>query len=266
MTAKVLLRSDRVPAFLIACFLVVMSLPRPEQCYVMLAHVARCAGFDRLAIDLYHNATLKNESCLEAWFNLSSVLAAHGDLTHAKMACTAAMSSQPPDVETFCRLVVLSELLSATPSTSVERYRKALTLSADDGDGWFRFGMQLQAAGDVKGAELAFKRVTDLQPDSAESWLCLGNASFDPNSAIAAYNRALRIKPEFSEAWYALGKSLLGIDNQAAAAALSKAINLAPSYVDAWHELGNARRCSGDEFGAAQAFSQSERLGWKARM
>lgn len=258
-------RSDRTPQILIACFLFLCALPKPDVCMVKFGNVFRDCGMYARAEHYYAWATDYNGRCFDAWLNLSFIMAARGDARGTAQACNGAMQSSPPDIDSFCKLV----LLRGTCGDFVRdawMYKKGLQTDRNDADGWFSLGTQLAAAGDVKGAELAFKRVTDLKPYSSQAWLSLGNAVFSPYDSIASYDRALRLKPNFAEAWCSLGTVLIGIDNQQAEQSLLNAIYIEPAYCQAWHELGIVRRLRGDAKAAEDAFGKANKCGWKQQM
>lgn len=255
-------RSEKVAVGLIASFVILYLLPKPDQCYVIVANALNSIGLSSPAERLYNRATEINIYCGEAWVNLCFLQAARGNRIGAENSCNAAMEAQPKDIETFCRLVMLRESLQANLGKSLLAYKQALHADPQDAQAWFKIGTQLGLSGDLKGSELAFRRVTKLNPESAEAWLSLGNATFNPNEAIASYRKALSLKPDLSEAWFALGKTLTGMDNAYAERALLQAIALTPGYADAWHELGCVRRCLGKNSESAEAFEQAQQLGW----
>lgn len=259
---KPLSRNDKVAIALITSFVILYLLPKPDQCYVIVANGLRSLGLTSPAERLYNRATEINIYCGEAWVNLCFLHAARGDRMGAQTACNAAMEAQPKDIETFCRLVMLRESLQANLGKNVIAYQHALQADPRDAQAWFEIGTQLELSGDLKGAELAFRKVTKLNPESAEAWLRLGNALFSLDEAIASYKKALSLKPDLAEAWFGLGKTLIGSDNAFAEQALLRAIAGAPCYADAWHELGRVRQCLGKDASSAEAFERADHLGW----
>ena len=124
--------------------------------------------------------------------------------------------------------------------------KAALALNPNRADGWFELGSILGQAGDFQGAEAAFRRAIQLQPDLAKAHYNLaltfiGNpqGKMDWAGAIAECREALKFQPDFPQALNLLGAGLAATDQpDEAALVLEHAIQLAPTLAEAHFTLG----------------------------
>ena len=98
-------------------------------------------------------------------------------------------------------------------------------------------------------ASVAFKRVTELNPNYADGFSNLGVTLQDQgklDEAIEAFNKALSLKPDYAEAYYNMGTAL---NNQGkldeAIASYQMALSLKPDHADAYNNKGNALKDQG---------------------
>jgi tetratricopeptide (TPR) repeat protein len=124
--------------------------------------------------------------------------------------------------------------------------KAALALNPNRADGWFELGSILGQAGDFQGAEAAFRRAIQLQPDLAKAHYNLaltfiGNpqGKMDWAGAIAECREALKFQPDFPQALNLLGAGLAATDQpDEAALVLEHASQLAPTLAEAHFTLG----------------------------
>jgi len=74
-----------------------------------------------------------------------------------------------------------------------------------DRERWNDWGIGLLLQGDLKGAEYAFQRVTEAEPEYADGWLNVARALIQEGETEAAkpyIDRALKINPELGRIWF----------------------------------------------------------------
>jgi cytochrome c-type biogenesis protein CcmH/NrfG len=78
-------------------------------------------------------------------------------------------------------------------------------LQAEDWQRWNDYGIGLLLQGDLKGAEAAFDKVTEIDPKNPDGWVNIGRAAVqegDMERARTALQKALLISPELARAHY----------------------------------------------------------------
>jgi Tfp pilus assembly protein PilF len=101
-----------------------------------------------------------------------------------------------------------------------------------DRERWNDWGIGLLLQGDLKGAEFAFKKVTEAEPDYADGWLNVARALIQEGETDAAkpyIERALQINDKLSRIWFfnAMIQKADG-DYDGALASLNKTVALYP--------------------------------------
>ncbi len=79
---------------------------------------------------------------------------------------------------------------------------------ADDRERWNDYGIGLLLQGDLRGAQRAFRQVTELEPGYVDGWVNLGRVALaegDLDAAREVLGRALEIEPELARAHHFLG-------------------------------------------------------------
>jgi tetratricopeptide (TPR) repeat protein len=74
-----------------------------------------------------------------------------------------------------------------------------------DRERWNDWGIGLLLQGDLKGAEYAFRKVTEAEPGYADGWLNLARALIQEGETDAAkpdIAKALQIAPQFGRSWF----------------------------------------------------------------
>jgi protein O-GlcNAc transferase len=109
-----------------------------------------------------------------------------------------------------------------------------------------------------------FRRATELDPQSADSYYTLGvtlwqQGQFD--EAAECLRNAIRVKPDYTEAYYTLGSVLKQQGKlPEAAAALREAIRLEPDFAGAHTNLAGVLCQTGDTEAAAQESRKANEL------
>ncbi|MDC1291226.1 tetratricopeptide repeat protein [Planktomarina temperata] len=114
---------------------------------------------------------------------------------------------------------------------------------------WFLLGVGNKGLGRDEEASIAFKKVTELDPQNFEGHNNLGTSHAELgrfDKAIASYNKALSIKPDYVEAYSNMGNALQAQDKlKEAIASYDKALSIKPDYVEAYSNMGNALQAQG---------------------
>lgn len=129
---------------------------------------------------------------------------------------------------------------------------------------WTLTGLSLERAGDVDGAERAYRTALELDPDSAAAWEGIAAVHAlrgDWTGAERDLRKALALNPDYQRAHYQLA---MAMEQQRrpldAIAALREATRLGPSHVPSWEGLGRIHLASGNLQGADEAFREVLRL------
>jgi tetratricopeptide (TPR) repeat protein len=94
---------------------------------------------------------------------------------------------------------------------------------------------QLEAEGDLVGAEAAYQEALRYDPQSPQIWTRLGavRCASRPQDASAAFETSLRIDPDYAPLWYEQARCYLQRDNPSAALeAVQRAMKLDPEHVE----------------------------------
>ncbi len=89
--------------------------------------------------------------------------------------------------------------------------RAAIALAPGDAELQHRLGHTFFLRGDLAGAAVVYRKLTEVVPDFADGFYSLGNTlrdMGDTEGAIEAFRHAVRLKPEFAEAHCNLGRVL----------------------------------------------------------
>ena len=106
----------------------------------------------------------------------------------------------------------------------------------------FDQGWRLHQAGDLRGAEEAYRRALRRNPEHGRTWFALAQLcerDKRPAEAIACFRRGLEITPREAEGWYALGNVCLAERQFAdAEAAYRKCVAIRPDHARGHGNLG----------------------------
>ena len=137
------------------------------------------------------------------------------DFDDTKLVFTGSLSGvsaareQIPDVAT----VVLAEdevTLQVAPH-SARALEPKVALQADDWQRWNDYGIGLLLQGDLKGAQAAFQKVTEIDPKNPDGWVNIGRAAVQEGDMDRARNmleKALSISPSLARAHFFYAKVL----------------------------------------------------------
>jgi tetratricopeptide (TPR) repeat protein len=84
-------------------------------------------------------------------------------------------------------------------------------LAAEDWQRWNDYGIGLLLQGDLKGAQAAFLKVTEIDPKNPDGWVNLGRVRVQEGNLVGArevVERALALRPELARAHFFLAKVL----------------------------------------------------------
>jgi len=94
-------------------------------------------------------------------------------------------------------------------------------LHADDWQRWNDYGIGLLLQGDLKGAEAAFQKVTEIDPKNPDGWVNIGRAAVqegDMERARTVLQKALALSPDLARAHYFYARVLRSDGNYDGAA------------------------------------------------
>jgi tetratricopeptide (TPR) repeat protein len=86
-----------------------------------------------------------------------------------------------------------------------------VALQADDWQRWNDYGIGLLLQGDLKGAQAAFQRVTEIDPKNPDGWVNIGRAAVqegDMDRARTVLEKALAVSPNLARAHFFYAKVL----------------------------------------------------------
>jgi cytochrome c-type biogenesis protein CcmH/NrfG len=87
----------------------------------------------------------------------------------------------------------------------------AVALSKDDWTRWNDYGIGLLLQGDLKGAQAAFARITEIDPSNPDGWVNLGRVAVqegDMDRARVVLEKAIALKPNLARANFFYAKVL----------------------------------------------------------
>ena len=143
-------------------------------------------------------------------------------------------------------------------------FQRVVDLNPDSPGDWNHLGVARGKQNDHPGAEKAFQRVVELAPSGSRDWLNLGFVQSCQGKFVEAeksFLRSIELNPEDSNAWRNLGIAQIAQDNYTGAEkAFKSAVNLNPEDSDGWVNLGIARVKQDNNTGAGEAFLSAVNL------
>ena len=127
----------------------------------------------------------------------------------ASLAGVSAKEEKIPDVP----IVALAEdevTLNVAAHSAPAPVPKTI-LQADDWQRWNDYGIGLLLQGDLKGAQAAFERVTEIDPRNPDGWVNIGRAAVqegDMDRARTVLEKALAVSPDLARAHFFYAKVL----------------------------------------------------------
>jgi cytochrome c-type biogenesis protein CcmH/NrfG len=152
----------------------------------------------------------------------------------------SAKDQKIPDVP----IVALAEdevTLNITPQNTPALPPKT-ELHAEDWQRWNDYGIGLLLQGDLKGAEVAFQKVTEIDPNNPDGWVNIGRAAVqegDMDRARTVLQKAISLSPDLARAHYFYARVLRSDGNyDGAEAELQKVLAQYPRDRVAINDLG----------------------------
>jgi len=134
----------------------------------------------------------------------------------------------------------------------------------DDAMALLQAGFARQKAGDLAGAEQAYRQAVQVNPHFHPGWANLAVVSRRLGrleEAVTAYRRALEGAPDHAPLWGNLGNALRDLDrHQESIEALRRSLQLRPDSAAVWRNLAISLDESGQSTGAMEAFEQAHTL------
>ncbi len=133
--------------------------------------------------------------------------------------------------------------------------------NAQDADSLYRFGLSQLEEGDYENAINTFRKVIELDPNSASAHCSLGYIYLqyeDIDQAQGSFNKALTINDELASAYNGLGLVLSRspLTRQEALESYHTALRIEPDYPEAQYNLGITYADMGNAVSAMTSFSQ----------
>jgi tetratricopeptide (TPR) repeat protein len=107
--------------------------------------------------------------------------------------------------------VAENEVTLEVAARSAQAPEPKIALRADDWTRWNDYGIGLLLQGDLKGAQAAFQKVTEIDPKNPDGWVNLGRVAVqegDMERAGQVLEQALALKPELARANFFYAKVL----------------------------------------------------------
>ena len=201
---------------------------------------------------------------LEGQVTLGLVYAANQLWPEALAAFENAERLAPDEPHAVLHAAIAAEHLGRTDE-SWERYRSLTERFPDFAPGFDRWAEVRLDAGDLDGAEAAFRRLVELRPQDWRGYAGLGHTALrreDYAGAVAHLEQALRVETRARTAWHQLGLAYRHLGRIAEAErALARGGNFGkPPVEDAWSgRLDQHRKLLSDQFRLALALAASGR-------
>jgi len=187
------------------------------------------------------------------WWNTQFAFAGipqPGDVTHsfddriftfnAPLKDVSAKEQKIPDVPTIA--IAEDEVTLPVEAHNAPHAAPKTELKLEDWQRWNDYGIGLLLQGDLKGAQAAFVKVTEIDPKNPDGWVNIGRAAVqegDMDRAATVLKRALEINPDLARANFFNARVLRsGGDYDGAAQALRKVLAQYPRDRVALNDLG----------------------------
>jgi cytochrome c-type biogenesis protein CcmH/NrfG len=115
----------------------------------------------------------------------------------------SAKEQKIPDVPVVA--IAEDEVTLSVRARTAPPFEPKAQLQADDWQRWNDYGIGLLLQGDLKGAETAFQKVTEIDPKNPDGWVNIGRAAVlegDMDRARIALEKALALSPDLARAHY----------------------------------------------------------------
>ena len=194
-----------------------------------------------MARDSFHNATLIDESALDAWRNLAYVYY-QIDSTDAAIATYQKIASaDPQDESTFFSLGSLY-LETGQLDAAIGALSQVVKISPDNLNGLTNLAIAQAQAENYEGAEANYRKLIELNPDDFRPHFNLGNLYWQQEKYTAAkraYEQVLQLEPGDGDALYNLAMVHLATeDMDGALPILEQLSEQMPDNALVWMHLG----------------------------
>ncbi len=150
------------------------------------------------------------------------------------------------------------------PKAAVSALEEAARHAPARDDVWTWLGHARRLAGDLAGAEAAYRAAVDRAPENAQNLTYLAAILIHlarPAEALPLARRAVERDEQSALAHLNLGNALAATgEPRNALPCLQKAVELGPRDLQAWHSLGNVARVAGRPVLAERAYRQGLKL------
>jgi Flp pilus assembly protein TadD len=174
------------------------------------------------------NITLHARLCYRkfAWWNTQFSFAGMADPDQAhpqvapdfddtKYVFTAALKGVSAKEEKIPDLPIVAlaedEITLRVAARNTPELDPKVSLQKEDWERWNDYGIGLLLQGDLKGAQAAFEKITEIDPTNPDGWVNIGRAAVqegDMNRARMAVEKSLTLSPELARAHFFYAKVL----------------------------------------------------------
>src|SRR5947209_6331311 len=158
----------------------------------------------------------------------------------APLTGVSARREQIPDLPTV--VLAEDEVTLQTVPQSASTPEPKVALQPEDWQRWNDYGIGLLLQGDLKGAQAAFQKVTEIDPKNPDGWVNIGRAAVqegDMDRARPVLGKALELSPDLARAHFFYAKVLRSDGNyDQAAEHLRKVLAQYPRDRVALNDLG----------------------------
>ncbi len=211
----------------------------------------------------FHNATLIDESALDAWRNLAYVYY-QIDSTDAAIATYQKIASaDPEDERTFFSLGSLY-LGKGDLDAAIRALSQVVKINPANLNGLTNLAIAQVQAEDYESAEANYRKVIELNPDDFKPYFNLGNLYWQQEKYTAAqraYEQALQLEPDDGDVRYNLAMVHLATeDMDGALPLLEQLAEQTPDNALVWMHLGTVYAHKDLVAESEAAFARAEEL------
>ena len=189
----------------------------------------------------FHNATIIDESALDAWRNLAYVYYQIDSTEVAIATYQKIASADPEDEGTFFSLGSLY-LENGQLDEAIGALSQVVKINPENLNGLTNLAIAQAQAEDYEGAEANYRNVIELNPDDFKPHFNLGNLYWQQEKYTAAkraYEQVLQLKPDDGDARYNLAMVHLATeDYDGALPLLEQLAEQMPDNALVWLHLG----------------------------
>ena len=189
----------------------------------------------------FHNATIIDESALDAWRNLAYVYY-QIDSTNAAIATYQKIASADPEDENAFFSLGSLYLENGNLDEAIRALSQVVKINPENLNGLTNLAIAQAQAEDYEGAEANYRKVIELNPDDFRPHFNLGNLYWQQEKYTAAkraYEQVLQLEPGDGDALYNLAMVHLATeDYDGALPILEQLAEQMPDNALVWMHLG----------------------------